>query len=279
MEFAGLSLDRPKIMGVVNVTPDSFSDGGEAFDHSAAIERGVALAADGADIIDIGGESTRPGAQPISRAEELSRVLPVVRELATAGILVSIDTRHAAVMERAIDAGAGIVNDVTALTGDPRSLAVVAGSDVSVVLMHMKGDPRTMQANPRYDDVAAEVLQWLSRRVSVCEASGIPRRRLAVDPGIGFGKTVQHNLEILAHLGNYQALECALLIGVSRKSFIARLCEGEPPQDRLGGSLAAVLAAVQRNAHIVRVHDVAATRQALRVWRAIADTGSGIANE
>lgn len=270
-------------MGVVNVTPDSFSDGGEAFDNRAAVARGMALLGEGADFIDVGGESTRPGARPVSEADELSRVLPVVRELSASGATVSIDTRHASVMEAAIDAGARIVNDVTALTGDDRSLEVVANRDVSVVLMHMKGDPRTMQTDPRYEDVAAEVFEWLSRRVAVCEAAGIPRSRLAVDPGIGFGKTVEHNLQILAQLGVYRPLGCALLIGVSRKSFIARLSDNEPPRERLGGSLAAGLAAIQRNAHILRVHDVAATRQAVRVWRAIADTGAtivkAIANE
>jgi len=279
MEFAGLSLRRPRIMGVVNVTPDSFSDGGEAFDREAAVIRGLALLADGADIIDVGGESTRPGAVPVSQAEEARRVLPVVEKLAASGALVSIDTRHASVMEAAIDAGAKIVNDVTALTGDDRSLEVVAQSDVSVVLMHMKGDPRTMQTDPRYQDVAVEVFDWLSRRIAACEAVGIPRNRLAVDPGIGFGKTVEHNLEVLARLGVYESLKCALLIGVSRKSFIARLCENEPPQERLGGSLAAALAAIQQNAHVVRVHDVAATRQAIRVWQAISRSGATVANE
>ncbi len=266
-------------MGVVNVTPDSFSDGGEAFDHSSAVARGSALLADGAHIIDVGGESTRPGARPVSVAEELSRVLPVVRALAASGAIVSVDTRHASVMEAAIDAGAKIVNDVTALTGDDRSLEVVANSDVSVVLMHMMGDPRTMQADPRYRNVAGEVFDWLSGRVDVCEAAGISRSRLAVDPGIGFGKTVEHNLKILTQLGVYRSLECALLIGVSRKSFIARLCRNEPPRERVGGSLAAGLAAVQGSARILRVHDVAETRQALRVWRAIADAGAAIANE
>ncbi len=266
-------------MGVVNVTPDSFSDGGEAFDPEAAVRRGLALLADGADIIDVGGESTRPGALPVSEAEEIRRVLPVVRELAASGALVSIDTRHASVMEAAIGAGATIVNDVTALTGDERSLEVVAQSDVCVVLMHMKGEPRTMQVDPRYRNVATDVSRWLSHRVGVCEAAGMSRNRLAVDPGIGFGKTLEHNLEILAQLGVYKSLGCALLIGVSRKSFIGRLCEDERVGGRLGGSLAAGLAAIQQNAHILRVHDVAETRQAIRVWRAISEAGAAVANE
>ncbi len=279
MEFAGLGLHRPRIMGVVNVTPDSFSDGGEAFDPEAAVRRGLALVAAGADIIDVGGESTRPGAVPLSEIDELERVRPVVRELAASGALVSIDTRHASVMEAAIDAGAKIVNDITALTGDDRSLNVVAGSDVSVVLMHMRGDPRTMQNDPRYGDVVTEVFHWLSGRVAACEAAGVPRSRLAVDPGIGFGKTLQHNLALLARLGVYESLGCAVLIGVSRKSFIARLCEDELPRERLGGSLAAALAAIQQNAHIVRVHDVAPTRQAIRVWQAIAGAARGMPAE
>ena len=235
--------------------------------------------AEGADIIDVGGESTRPGADPVSETDEARRVVPVVRNLVAAGALVSIDTRHASVMEAAIDAGAKIVNDVTALTGDDRSLNVVAGSEVSVVLMHMQGDPRTMQTDPRYGDVASDVFHWLATRVAHCEAAGIPLDRIAVDPGIGFGKTAEHNLAILAQLGAYKTLRCGLLIGVSRKSFIARLCDNEPPKQRLGGSLAAVLAAIQRNANIVRVHDVAATRQAIRVWQAIAQADLAVANQ
>ncbi len=265
-------------MGVVNVTPDSFSDGGEAYDPGAAVSRGLALVAEGADIIDVGGESTRPGADPVSQTDEARRVVPVVRDLAAAGVLVSIDTRHASVMAAAIDAGAKIVNDVTALTGDNRSLDVVAGSGVSIVLMHMQGDPRTMQTDPRYGDVASDVFHWLAPRVAHCETAGIPLARIAVDPGIGFGKTVEHNLAILAQLGVYETIGCGLLIGVSRKSFISRLCENELPKQRLGGSLAAVLAAIQRNANIVRVHDVAATRQAIRVWRAISQADGAVAN-
>ncbi len=256
-------------MGVVNVTPDSFSDGGETLVAAAAVERALALVEEGADIIDVGGESTRPGASPVSVAEELARVLPVVRELAAAGVLVSIDTRRAEVMEAAIAAGVGIVNDVTALAGDPRSLNVVAGAGVCVVLMHMRGEPRTMQAAPSYHDPAREVFQWLADRVAACEAAGIGRDRIAVDPGIGFGKTVAHNADILARLGLYRDLGSAVVVGVSRKSFIARLSRGEPPHERLAGSIAAALAAIERGTHILRVHDVAETRQALAVWRAI----------
>ena len=260
-------------MGVVNVTPDSFSDGGETAVAAAAVERGLALAEEGADIIDVGGESTRPGAAPVSTEEELVRVLPVVRELAAAGVRVSIDTRRAEVMEAAITAGVGIVNDVTALTGDRRSLNVVAAAGVCVVLMHMQGEPQTMQLAPSYRDAAREVYRWLADRVAACETAGIARDRIAVDPGIGFGKTIEHNVDILARLGLYRTLGAAVVVGVSRKTFIARLSRGEPPKHRLAGSIAAALAAVAHGAHILRVHDVAETRQALDVWQAIDAAG------
>lgn len=257
----------------MNVTPDSFSDGGETLVAAAAVERGLALAEQGADIIDVGGESTRPGASPVSVAQELARVVPVIRKLVVAGVLVSIDTRRAEVMDAAISAGVGIVNDVTALTGDRRSLDVVAAAGVCVVLMHMQGEPRTMQLAPSYRDAAREVYRWLADRVAACEAAGIVRDRIAVDPGIGFGKTVAHNADILARLGLYRDSGLAVVVGVSRKSFIARLSRGEPSHRRLPGSIAAALAAVERGAHILRVHDVAATRQALTVWQAIGGAG------
>ncbi|TVR82799.1 MAG: dihydropteroate synthase [Rhodospirillales bacterium] len=258
-------------MGVVNVTPDSFSDGGEALNPAAAIARGFALAEQGADIVDVGGESTRPGAAPVPEDVELSRVVPVIHKLSRAGIRVSVDTRHASVMAAALDAGAVVVNDVTALTGDARALPLVAGSAASVVLMHMQGDPGTMQRAPRYDDVVADVRRWLQRRVDACTAAGIPPSRIAVDPGIGFGKTVDHNVWLLAGLPALRELGCAVVIGVSRKSFIARLSRGEPVKQRLGGSLAAALWAIGHGADIIRVHDVNVTRQALAVWHAIAD--------
>ncbi|MSO93250.1 MAG: dihydropteroate synthase [Rhodospirillales bacterium] len=267
--FAGLTLDSPRIMGVINVTPDSFSDGGDAFDGNAAVRRGLALLADGADILDVGGESTRPRAEPVTLEEELRRVVAVVRALAKEGALVSVDTRRARVMESALAAGAKIVNDVTALLGDPDSLKVVARTGASVILMHMRGDPRTMQDNPRYDDVVGEVGAFLATRIDACLAAGIPRSRIAVDPGIGFGKTVRHNLSLLKHLDRIAALGCALVLGVSRKSFIGKLSQGEPPKDRIAGSIAAALAGIQRGAHIVRVHDVGETAQALAVWNAI----------
>ena len=269
LAWAGLKLDRPRIMGVVNVTPDSFSDGGETPTTAAAVARGREMLEAGAAIIDVGGESTRPGAAPLPIDEELGRVVPVVAALAGGGALVSIATRHAAVMRAALDAGARSVNDVSALAGDAASMAVVAASGVSVVLMHMQGEPRTMQQAPHYDDAPTEVAAWLARRVAACQAAGIARQRIAVDPGIGFGKTVEHNLRILARLEALRGLGSALVIGVSRKSFIARVDRDGAARDRLGGSLAAALWAVLHGADIVRVHDVAATRQALAVWAAI----------
>jgi dihydropteroate synthase len=270
--FAVLSLDRPLIMGVVNATPDSFSDGGHWFEADAAVRHARRLVADGADIIDVGGESTRPGAEPVGADEECRRVVPIIRTLAADGLVVSVDTRRSAVMAAAIDAGACIVNDVTALTGDPKALPLVASSSVGVVLMHMQGDPRTMQVEPRYVDAPREIFDWLAARVARCREAGIAAGRIAVDPGIGFGKTVRHNVELLAGLSRYRDLGSAVVIGVSRKSFIARLSREEPPDQRLAGSLAAALTAVARGADILRVHDVAATRQALAVWLAIEET-------
>jgi len=268
--FAGLALDRPRIMGVVNVTPDSFSDGGDFAEGAAAIEHGLALKEAGAEILDVGGESTRPGAAPISIAEELRRVIPVVRALAAAGAVVSIDTRHARVMGEAIAAGAAIVNDITALTGDPAGLYLLAGSQASVVLMHMRGEPRSMQANPVYGDAPLEIRDYLAERVAACTTAGIAPSRIAVDPGIGFGKSDSHNMALLRELGMLHELGVALLLGVSRKSFIGRLGRGEGPKERLAGSLAAGLAGLDRGVQILRVHDASDTRQAIAVWQALA---------
>jgi len=267
--FAGFALDRPLIMGIVNVTPDSFSDGGLYAETEAAIAHGRKLIVEGADIVDIGGESTRPGAAPLNPETEMARVLPVVRALSADGACISIDTRRAAVMRAALAAGARIVNDVTALTGDGDSLAVVRGSDAAVVLMHMLGEPQTMQVNPTYADVVGEVSSYLAGRVQACRAAGIEPERIAVDPGIGFGKTVEHNLALLAGIERLRALGVTVLVGASRKAFIGKLSRGEAAPERVPGSVAAALAAVSRGAHIVRVHDVAATRQALAVWRAV----------
>jgi dihydropteroate synthase len=270
LPWAGFALDRPLVMGVLNVTPDSFFDGGRWFDPNRAIAQGHALLQAGADIIDVGGESTRPGADPLPIGEEIRRVEPVVRALAKSGAVVSIDTRHGAVMAATLDAGARIVNDISALTQDPEALALVATRQAPVVLLHMRGEPRTMQRNPVYHSPLIEVLEFLEARIAACTAAGIPRERIAVDPGIGFGKLVAHNLELLAAIGAFHALGCVIAVGVSRKSTIARLSRDEPPEARLPGSLAAALSAVQQGAQILRVHDVAETRQALAVWRAIA---------
>jgi len=268
--FAGLSLDRPRLIGIVNVTPDSFSDGGKFADAKAAVIGGRALVDGGADILDVGGESTRPGAVPVSRVQEMARILPVISGLASTGTVVSVDTRHARVITAALGAGATIVNDVTALTGDGDSLAAVATSDAAVVLMHMQGDPRTMQDDPRYDCAPLDVFDFLADRIAAAEAAGIARHRIAVDPGIGFGKTVAHNLEILSWLGLLHGLGCPVVLGASRKAFIGQLSRGEPANQRLSGSLAVALAGVRAGVAILRVHDVAATAQALALWRAIA---------
>jgi dihydropteroate synthase len=269
--WAGLPLDRPLVMGVLNVTPDSFSDGGRWFDAERATAQGRALVAAGVDIVDVGGESTRPGAAELPAEEEIRRVEPVVRALVETGAVVSIDTRHKAVMEKAIEAGARIVNDVSALTHDPASLCFVAQHEAPVVLMHMLGEPRTMQRQPVYDSPLVEVLEYLEARIAACGVAGISRERIVVDPGIGFGKLVPHNLELIAGIGAFHALGCGVALGVSRKSMIARLSRSEPPEGRLPGSLAAALCAVQQGVQILRVHDVVETRQALALWHAIAE--------
>lgn len=271
--FAGLDLGRPQIMGVINVTPDSFSDGGDRFDPARAITDGLAMREAGAAILDVGGESTRPGAAPVPPEEEVRRVVPVVAGLVKAGALVSIDTRRAAVMAAALDAGAKIINDVTALAGDPENLALAAERQAPVILMHMQGEPRTMQHDPHYDDAPLDVYDFLAARVAACEAAGIPRARIAIDPGIGFGKTMAHNLRILDQLAVFHGLGCAVVLGLSRKSFIGRLGGGGDAKARLPGSLAGALAGAARGVHILRVHDVAETVQTLAVWSAIEGGG------
>ncbi len=267
--LAGLSLDRPRIMGVVNVTPDSFSDGGAHATAQAAIDHGFRLEEEGADILDIGGESTRPGAAPVSIEEEIARVLPVIEGLAgKTRALISIDTRHAAVMRAAAAAGADIINDVAALTHDAEALATAVETGLPVILMHAQGDPRTMQDDPRYDDVLTDVFDFLEARVDACVRAGIPKGKLIVDPGIGFGKSLTHNLELLAGLSLLHGLGVAVLLGASRKSFIGKLTGVPQAGDRVMGSLGAALAAVSQGAQIVRVHDVKATREALTVWQA-----------
>ena len=269
--LAGVAFDQPRIMGVLNVTPDSFSDGGDFHRIDEAIRHGHAMSAAGADIIDVGGESTRPGAAPVDAEEEKRRVLPVVRALAEAGAVVSIDTRRAVVMEAALAAGAAIVNDVTALTGDPDSLAVMRGHSAPVVLMHMLGEPRTMQKDPQYRDAPLDIFDYMESRVAACEEAGVDRARLMIDPGIGFGKRLDHNVPVLQALALFQGLGCPVLVGVSRKSFIGSLSGEQDAKRRLPGSLAAGLAALDRGAQILRVHDVAETRQAIAVWQALRD--------
>lgn len=271
-DFAGLPMDRPQVMGIVNVTPDSFSDGGDRLDAAKAIADGLAMWEAGASILDIGGESTRPGAKPVSEAEEIARVVPVVRGLSEAGARVSIDSRHAAVMRAAIEAGAQIVNDVTALTGDPESLEVVAEAGLPVVLMHMQGEPRSMQKNPTYSDVTLDVFDYLERRIEACLQAGIPAHNIVVDVGIGFGKTLEHNLALLDRLALFHGLGVPVLLGLSRKSFIARLSRGELPKDRLAGSLAGVAAGLARGVQLYRVHDVAESLQMIALWRAIEES-------
>jgi dihydropteroate synthase len=267
-ELAGLRFERPQIMGVINVTPDSFSDGGDRCDPETAVRDGLAMWRAGATILDVGGESTRPGAEPVPPEEELRRVKPVVERLAAEGCRVSIDSRNAPVMREALAAGAALVNDVSGLTHDPDALAVVRDADVPVVLMHIQGTPQTMQQDPQYADPALDVYDALKARVDACCAAGLARERIVVDPGIGFGKTVQHNLDLLNRVALFQGLGCPVLLGISRKSTIGRLAGGVPAKDRVPGSLAAAVTGAARGVQVLRVHDVAETVQALAVWRA-----------
>lgn len=270
--WAGLTLDRPRVMGILNVTPDSFSDAGSHADQDTAIHVGLAMATAGAEIIDIGGESTRPGATPVPPDIEIGRVIPVIRALAADGIRISIDTRNASTMEAALDAGATIVNDVSALTFDPRAAGLVSERRCPVILMHMRGTPETMVSLARYDDVVAEVGRELTDRVTAAIAAGVAPDRIALDPGIGFAKTAEQSVALLRRLDALAALGYPVVIGVSRKSFIGRL-SGEPDAGRrLGGSVAAALHALAHGAAILRVHDVPETVQAVRVWRELSAT-------
>ncbi|RNF82567.1 dihydropteroate synthase [Montanilutibacter psychrotolerans] len=264
-----LVLDRARVMGIVNVTPDSFSDGGAHDTLEAAVAHGLQLAGEGADILDIGGESTRPGAEEVGVEEELRRVIPVIERLARETALpISVDTSKPEVMRAAVAAGAGMINDVCALRRDG-ALDAAAELGVPVVLMHMLGEPGSMQAAPEYDDVVGEVHRFLTQRIFAAEMAGIAKKNLVVDPGFGFGKSSQHNLALLAQLGRFAELGVPLLAGLSRKRTIGELTGREQPRDRVHGSVAAHLVAVQRGARIVRVHDVAATVDALKVWQAV----------
>jgi dihydropteroate synthase len=259
-----------KLMGVVNVTPDSFSDGGLYLDPEAAIAHGRALAAEGAAILDVGGESTRPGAAPVAAEEERRRVEPVVAALAGVAEAISVDTSKATVAEAALDAGASIVNDVTALRADPEMAALVADRGAGLILMHMAGDPRTMQVNPEYGDVVAEVRDFLAARMDAAVAAGIDESRIWLDPGIGFGKTVRHNLELLRGIGELATLGRPVVVGTSRKSFIGRT-DGSPTDDRLGGTIATSILAATAGARVLRVHDVREMAQALTLASAVLD--------
>ncbi len=255
-------------MGIVNVTPDSFSDGGLFLEPEAAIAHGEQLVRDGAEILDVGGESTRPGAEPVDVEVELARTQPVVADLEGLGYTVSIDTSKAAVAEAALGAGAEIVNDVTALRGDADMAALCAERGATVVLMHMAGEPRTMQEDPRYEDVVDEVKAFLAERVGTAVAAGIDEEKVWVDPGIGFGKTLEHNLELLRRLGELRELGLPLVVGTSRKSFIGKV-DGSEVEQRIGGSVATAVLAAADGADVLRVHDVAETAQALRVAKAV----------
>jgi dihydropteroate synthase len=259
----------PRVMGIVNVTPDSFSDGGRTLAIDDAVSEALRLVAEGADMLDIGGESSRPGAEPVGLDEELRRVVPVVEALATrVNVPISIDTTKSEVARQSLRAGASIINDITALGGDPDLARVVADAGAGVVLMHMAGTPATMQEDPRYGDVVAEVRDHLASRIAWAGSQGIPRTRIAIDPGIGFGKTFAHNLELLRNLDQFANLGCAVLIGTSRKGFLGVLT-GQPVPERATASVVSSLAAITRGARVVRVHDVAPMVDAIKVWGAL----------
>ncbi len=266
-QFAGVSLDRPRLMGIVNVTPDSFSDGGKFASGKTAIRQSRLLAAEGADIIDIGGESTRPGAEDVSEEEEHNRVIHVIETLSGEGVPVSIDTRRANIMSAALEAGARIINDISALQFDPGSADVVAKAQCPVILMHVKGEPKTMQDNPQYEDVVADVFDHLLARVDAAVEAGIDRNRIVADPGIGFGKTFGQNLELLEYLSLFHMLGVPIMVGASRKGFIGAVTGVSDANERAAGSIGAALASVTQGVQILRVHDVAETRQAIDVWR------------
>lgn len=275
-DVCGLKLDRPLVMGILNTTPDSFSDGGAHYALEDAVRRARSMSAE-ADILDIGGESTRPGAKPVSVQAEITRTVPVIRAIRGSGIAtpISIDTRKAEVAAAALDAGADMVNDVTALRYDPEMAALVAERGVPVCLMHSVADPETMQQHARYDDVVAEVHDHLAERIAVARSAGIARDRLIVDPGIGFGKVLEHNLALLRNLTVFHGLGAPLLLGASRKRFIGTIGGADAGAERMPGSVAVALHGAAQGVHILRVHDTAETRQALSLWEALAGTEEG----
>jgi dihydropteroate synthase len=266
-----IRLDQPQVMGIVNATPDSFSDGGQFSDAGSAAAAGSEMASAGAAIIDVGGESTRPGAKPVWEGDEIERIAPVIRQLAAGGSAVSVDTRKADVMTSALEAGARMINDVSALTYDDRSAGVVAAAGVPVVLMHHQGPPETMQHDPRYEDVLVEVYAWFEERIAAAEAAGIARDLILLDPGFGFGKNVGHNLELMNGLALFHSLGCPLVVGASRKRTIGALANEAPADRRIGGSIAFALKAAEQGVQLLRVHDVPETVQALRIWRGLRD--------
>lgn len=266
-----IRLDQPQVMGIINATPDSFSDGGQFESAAQAAEAGAQMSAEGAAFIDVGGESTRPGARSIWEGDEIERIAPVIRQLASGGSAVSVDTRKADVMRAGIEAGARMINDVSALTYEPRSMEVAASLGVPIVLMHHKGAPEVMQDHPTYDDVLVEVYLWLEDRVRAAASAGVARDRILVDPGFGFGKNVSHNLELMNGLALFHSLGCPLVVGASRKRTIGALSGEAGVDKRLAGSLAFALKAAEQGAQVMRVHDVFETVQALRIWRGMRD--------
>lgn len=268
--------DKTYIMGVLNVTPDSFYDKGRFFDQKKAVKHALDMERDGADIIDVGGESTRPGASDVSVDEELRRVVPVIRAISKrAGAAISVDTRKAKVADAALQAGASIVNDVSALREDPAMAGVVAKHRAEIILMHMRGSPKDMQADPKYTNVVKDITESLKGSIDLARRSGIKRDKIIIDPGIGFGKTVEHNLEILRRLGQFKKLGYPLCVGTSRKSFIGKILGSKDPEDRLAGSLATAAVAAMNGANIIRAHDVSLTRQVLRMIDSVIDTSRG----
>jgi len=265
VDFAGFDLSTPLIMGIVNFTPDSFSDGGDYNNLSDAVSRAISMVEAGAKIIDIGGESTRPGAAKVSVEEEIKRTIPLIAELANRGIKTSIDTRYALVMEEALKHGANVINDINALR-DEGALEVASKYDVPVILMHMQGTPDNMQKNPHYDNVCAEVYAFLADRVKACKQAGIKRNNLCIDLGIGFGKNLEHNIELISNHGLFAEFGLPMLLGVSRKSYISHICGDVAPKERVAGSLASLIPAWDLGVDIVRVHDVKETMQAMQVW-------------
>jgi dihydropteroate synthase len=264
-------MQGPLLMGIINVTPDSFSDGGQFYNPDMAVAHGMKLAEEGAHILDIGGESTRPGAKPVAPDEEQARILPVIEGLKKAGIAVplSVDTRHAATMRAALQAGAEIINDVSALTHDPEARDVVSGAGCPVILMHMPGTPENMQDRPAYKNVVEDVYGYLEARITACLVAGIKKQNIIVDPGIGFGKTLADNMALMKNLSRFHDLGCPVMLGASRKSFIEKICSDTPADMRLSGSLAAAIHGLEQGVQLFRVHDVRETAQAFAVWQQI----------